>query len=113
MNRKVTLSISLFIFLISTNFLSAQSCSVNAGVDFETKTKVECQLSGATPKNIELGSAQWETDAAFPTSIVFENIQSPVSKVTFLLPGTYTLFFKAKCKDGLSVFDKINVTVTQ
>jgi len=113
MKRKVTLAISLFIFLISTNFLSAQSCSVNAGVGFETATKVETQLSGATPSNIQLGSVYWETDAAFPSSIVFEDIQSPVSKVTFLLPGTYTLFLKAKCKDGFTVMDKIKVTVTQ
>jgi hypothetical protein len=84
---------------------------VNAGVSFETDTKTESVLTGAISKNAKLSTVYWESDAAFPSSIVFENIQSPVSKVTFLLPGIYTLFLNARCEDDILAVDKIQVIV--
>lgn len=99
----------LFIFVISS--ISAQNCTVNAGVDRQICINQSMNLVGFRNGLLKPATGTLWTQISGP-SVTITNPNNTVTTVTgFSVGNTYTFRLSATCRDGIRAFDDVRFTV--
>ena len=108
MNNRILL-ITSFILFFYTNNISAQNCTVNAGVDSTICETETLSLNGVLGGQIS--SSLWVQTGG--PSVIIQNPSNPVSDVTGILGGnTYTFMLTAVCADTVDAnTQSVSITV--
>lgn len=105
---------NIFFVLLGTVMLlsktaSAQTCSVNAGVDRSICSKgvMTLQGNGTAPFAV---NPRWRMISG-PNTPTITSPGSAVTTVTGFIPGTYVFQYYGKCSDKVDVSDNVTITV--